>query len=183
MKACIALLYPPKEFCVLDDDLFVIDSVADALEHFRHAMPTGTFNAGLYWCRQVHDSRRIAGDMLRSRPAAWMPFLWEQGFIASTYARSSVVSLPSQRYLFPVFDGLPGGMLGYDYANNPCGLASVHFGGLGDKPSDAIMAYLAPEILGRNSPPWTASAVDVALGSEAEAVLSGTEQHAEPAAL
>jgi hypothetical protein len=38
---------------------------------------------------------------------------------------------------------------GYDYRNNPCGLASIHFGGLAAKPLDADVLALAPAILGR----------------------------------
>jgi hypothetical protein len=41
-------------------------------------------------------------------------------------------------------------MLGYDYAANPCGFASVHFGGLAEKPTDSVARLLAADILGRS---------------------------------
>ncbi len=80
------------------------------------------------------------------REAAWY---WEQGFLAIEYAHESFVQLPSQRYFYPYCDGLPGGILGYDYAGNPCDFASIHFGGLAEKPSDADSVLLAPSILSR----------------------------------
>lgn len=186
MKTCVALLDGPAEFCLLDDDLFVLDRVDEAIEAFRthdlvytpdseHAeeyrlkwgaalrepapSPAGRFNAGLYWCRLAHPRPLLAQMMRRVRPGFHEPYMWEQGFIATVYARRPTHALASQRYLFPLFDGLPGGTLGYDYAGNPCELASVHFGGLGDKPLDDAMLYLAPQILARRAAP----AVDEAL--------------------
>jgi hypothetical protein len=46
-----------------------------------------------------------------------------------------------------LLDGLPGGILGYDYRNNPCGFRAIHFGGLPEKPSDAVALVLADDIL------------------------------------
>ena len=77
------------------------------------------------------------------------PVYWEQGLIAMLYAHKPSYQLPSQRYFYPVFDGLPAGMRGYDYAANPCGFASIHFGGPFEKPSDAVALQLVPELLGR----------------------------------
>ncbi len=77
------------------------------------------------------------------------PWIWEQGLIALAYAREEIFELSGQRYFYPIFDGLPGGMLGYDYANNPCSFASIHFGGLAEKPSDGVTLTLLPQILGR----------------------------------
>lgn len=186
MKACVALLDGPTEFCLLDDDFFVLDRVDEALDAFRtHDLvyapdaehgaeyllkwgaalrerkpsPAGRFNAGLYWCRLAHDRKQLAMMMRRVRPGSHEPYMWEQGFIATVYAHRPTLALASERYLFPLFDGLPGGTLGYDYAGNPCGLTSVHFGGLGDKPRDDAMLYLAPQILARR----TARPVDEAL--------------------
>lgn len=174
MKTFVSLLCPPEEFCLMDDDVVILDDVADALAAFqrndlvfapdtdhgrtylatwgwmhgdRGPLRTGTFNAGLYWLRASHDPRKIAVQALRVRPGA--AFVWEQGFIANLYAHGSAQALPTQRYFYPLFDGMPGGPLGYDYGGNPCGFASVHFGGLAEKPSDVAMRDLAPDILGR----------------------------------
>ena len=172
MKACIALFYPPEEFCLIDDDLFILDRIDDALIAFREhnlvfaadvnygeaylntwgregrpqPLSSGRLNAGLYWLRNTHDPRQIAAAMLGMREPLWF---WEQGFLAIEFAHESLVQLPSQRYFYPYCDGLPGGIVGYDYACNPCGFASVHFGGLAEKPSDSVSLLLAPNILGR----------------------------------
>ena len=72
--------------------------------------------------------------------------------IALLFAKSRVIELPTQRYFYPLFDGMPGGFLEYDYRENPCGFASIHFGGMNDhKPDDRAMLYLAPAILGRRA--------------------------------
>ena len=178
MKACIALLDDPAEFCLLDDDLFVLDPVDDALEAFRthdlvyapdwnHAAayhrawsqafvlkrppPTGNFNAGLYWARPADERRRLAERMARVHADGCEPFVWEQGFIAAAYAERPAHALSTQRYFFPLFDGMPGGALGYDWAGNPCGFASVHFGGLPGKPDDATMRWIGPAMLERRA--------------------------------
>jgi len=67
------------------------------------------------------------------------------------FAAASSLELPSQRYFYPLLDGLPGGMLGYDYRNNPCGFATVHHGGLPEKPTDAVALWLAGDILRSDS--------------------------------
>ena len=71
-------------------------------------------------------------------------------YIANLFAHRGSFALPSQRYFFPLFDGLPGGTLGYDYARNPCDFAGVHFAGLSEKPSDAVTLQLLPQILDRS---------------------------------
>ena len=174
MKACIALFYPPADFCLIDDDVFVLDSVADALQAFSDhdlvyipdtdhgneyralwtgtqggntRLSTGCFNAGLYWMRGVGGLREVAERASRIHPSPSNAWNWEQGLIACLYADRRTFQLPTNRYFYPMFDGLPGGMLGYDYAHNPCGFTSIHFGGLREKPSDCAMHYLAPEIL------------------------------------
>ena len=174
MKTCVAFFYPPNEFGLIDDDVVILDSVADALQAFAHHdlvyapdcdhgkhyqniwtsirrpgshFPTGRFNAGLYWMRITDDLRQIAARATQVHPGRTPAYLWEQGFIASLYAERRTLQLPTERYFYPLFDGLPGGLLGYDYAGNPCGFASIHFGGLAEKPSDDAMYYLAPEIL------------------------------------
>ena len=162
----------------MDDDVVILDGLDDALDAFTHndivftpdqdlggaytstwahrrdpnqpwPLPTARFNAGLYWLRPVHDRRQLAAQMLVARPRPENAVGWEQGFIALAYARQRVLQLPNQRYLFPIFDGLPGGLLGYDYFGNPCGFASVHFGGLAEKPSDGAALELLEPILGR----------------------------------
>jgi len=177
MKTFVALLLPPEEFCLMDDDVFVLENMDDALAAFREhdlvyspdtdhggeylkrwgwlhgrtrePLPTATFNAGLYLMRHDCDPRAVAAQTLRVRPRDHAPYTWEQGYIANLFAGRRTHALPMQRYFFPLFDGLPGGTLGYDYARNPCGFASVHFGGLRDKPSDDIALHLLPQILDR----------------------------------
>jgi len=176
MKTCVGLLEPPSGFCLMDDDVVVLEPVADALEQFRTSdlvyapdwnhgaayqaswarpfalrqpLGTGRFNAGLYWCRQVHEPRALA-RVLASVPAAGRTaFVWEQGCIAAAYAGRATHELPGHRYFYPLFEGLPGGLLGYDYASNPCEFATIHFGGLAAKPGDEMTRYLAPQVLGR----------------------------------
>jgi hypothetical protein len=173
MKMCVCLLYPPDECCAMDDDVFVLDALDDALVAFqdhdlvfapdqnleagylatwrhlngRRPLQTARFNAGLFWLRRIDDASWLASAASRIRPNPNGAVVWEQGFIAVAYAHKRVVQLPSQRYFFPLFDGLPGGMLGYDYALNPCGFASVHFGGLIEKPSDYMALQLVPDLL------------------------------------
>jgi hypothetical protein len=185
MKACLCLLCPPEEFCAMDDDVFVLDSLGEAVDAFqRHDLVftpdinhggdylaawgpilgltqslgprdlrTGTFNAGLYWMRNRSDPAQVAVAMLREDyPAEKRPWVWEQGLIATLFAQVAVFALPSQRYFFMLYDGMPGGSLEYDYAQNPCGFASVHFGAVtGPKPSDQEMLALAADILGRSA--------------------------------
>ncbi|HEY2116670.1 MAG TPA: hypothetical protein VGJ51_16360 [Candidatus Angelobacter sp.] len=174
MKACVALFMPPAEACLMDDDIFILDSVADALHEFSrcdlvycpdqdlgdgyvrswgtllgHSGPlrTARFNAGLYWIRDIPNPQRLARVAVHCRPG--MPFLWEQGLIAVAYATRATHQLHSQRYPFILFDGLPGGLYGYDYANNPCGYAAVHYGGLAEKPSDAFALQVLSDVLER----------------------------------
>jgi hypothetical protein len=186
MKPLIALLCPPKESCMMDDDVFILDRVDDALEAFERcdlvynndiewgkaylenwgplidgglrSLQTGTFNAGLFWMRHFVDPQRVADYALSlppnkitlwGEPTPRQAWLWEQGLIATLYGRTNTHQLPTQRYFYPLLDGLPGGMVGYDYAGNPCSFASIHFGALPEKPSDPVTLWLAPQILGR----------------------------------
>ncbi len=110
---------------------------------------TGALNTGLYWLRRRHDPETIAGMLSRGGGALKASWAWEQGFFANLYADGLVQRLSPKRYFYPLFDGLPGGTLGYDYALNPCGFASIHFGGAVRKPGDSVMEILAPQILGR----------------------------------
>jgi hypothetical protein len=119
--------------------------IFDISDDFR----TRRFNAGLFWVRNKSDPRQLASEMFRVRPEGLVPLDWEQGFFAAKWAQEDVAELPTQRYFYPIFDGLPGGMSGYDYRTNPCGFASIHFGGLGVKPSDHLALVLAQDILGR----------------------------------
>jgi hypothetical protein len=176
MKACAALMSDPREFCLMDDDVFVLEAVDDALERFEECaavfspdtnhgnaylsvwgdifghsqLSTGRMNTGLIWLRVEDDPATLARLMLCGRDRASVgAWAWEQGFIANCYSARKIHQLPSQRYLCPLWEGLPGGVLGYDYGNNPCGFAAVHFGGLWNKPTDAAAAWLAPQILNR----------------------------------
>jgi hypothetical protein len=160
---------------MLDDDIVILDSCNDALEAFAShdlvytpdqdmgsgylgqwghvfgcsaPLPTARFNAGLYWIRDRLDKRRLAAQAVRGRSCS-NPCDWEQGLIAVSYARQRTHSLHPARYLFVLLTGLPGGILGYDYANNPCGFASVHYGGMRHKPTDAAAVEVARQILER----------------------------------
>ena len=199
MKACVAMLCGPSEFCLMDDDVFILDALDDALDAFRshdlvfaqdwdHGaayqeswLPSpgaprigdaGRMNAGLYWAR-AGDRRRMARDTVRVAPDAVVPFVWEQGFIASRFAGGRALGLPTQRYFYPLFDGLPGGVMAYDYRNNPSGFASIHFGGAIDKPTEAGSLALAPEILDRAGVTRTAARGAIDLGAHDLAPSAG----------
>jgi hypothetical protein len=186
MKPLIALVCPPEETCMMDDDVFILDRVDDALEAFERcdlvynndiewgeaylenwgslihgelrSLPTGTFNGGLFWIRHFLDPQSVADYALSlppdkitlwGEPASRQDWLWDQGLIATLYGRRNTHQLPAQRYFYPTLDGLPGGLVGYDYARNPCGFVSIHYGVLPEKPLDPIAFWLAPQILGR----------------------------------
>ena len=178
-KSLMQLFWPPEESCVMDDDVFILDRVDDALEAFERCdlvyspdmynwgeeylkvwgalidggletLPTtGLVNTGLFWIRQFTEPRKIADYILNSEPGETNFMLYDQGFVATLYARRNAHQLSTQRYFFPLCEGLPGGLPGYDYAGNPCSFASVHFAGLLEKPSDPVTLWLAPQILGR----------------------------------
>ena len=182
MKTCVALLCPPNNFCLMDDDVFILDRVDDALKAFRRhdlvfqpdldhsqeylntwswihdgqrvptSLTNGTFNAGLYWMRNRFNPGSVAMSMLWRPPdeseIEWRPWRWEQGLIAVLFAHSRTFQLPSQRYFYPLFEGMPGGFLEYDYAQNPSRFASIHFGGAAVKPVDLAILRLVPFILG-----------------------------------
>ncbi|HEX4602963.1 MAG TPA: hypothetical protein VH724_03145 [Candidatus Angelobacter sp.] len=175
MKLCVGLMCGPNEYCFMDDDMLIIDRLNDALGAFTKCdlvyapdadyssdyssiwsgngtarqLTTGNINTGLYWLRNKHKPAKVAERLLngpvRNAPA-WQ---WEQGFMATEFARDSTQALSTQRYFYPYFDGLPGGLTGYDYAGNPCGFASVHFGGLAEKPCEAGARTLAAQLLNR----------------------------------
>lgn len=154
MQACVSLLEPPSEFCYVDDDIFILDRLDDALAAFAdhdlvfqvdradwsaayqdcwrdvlpHAVPmaTGEINAGFHVLRHVFEPTDVAQAMLRV-PAETTSWVWVQGLIASLYADANVRRLPPARYPFVPTDGVPNGFIGYDYADNPCGFASLHF--------------------------------------------------------
>jgi hypothetical protein len=175
MKTCVCMLCAPHEFCHIDDDVFILESVDDALAAFQSAdlvyapdndlgdgyrrawlgslcqerLATNRFNAGLYWTRPITEPHAIAQRMLRLQPARVPNYLWEQGLIACLY-KDRGYELPMQKYFFPMLDGLPGGLFGYDYRGNPCGFTCVHFGGLSEKPSDAQCLILMDDVLGRS---------------------------------
>jgi hypothetical protein len=174
MKICVSLFDPPDEYCFLDDDVFVIGSCDDAValfrdhdlvhqtdfdhgEHyrriwgFRHGpLRTGTINTGICFVRNRGDLDGQVIRLLENPPNGHPAWLWEQGFMATEFAHAPVAALPSQRYFYPVVDGLPGGILGYDWVENPCGFATVHFGGLRSKPTDDEVRILARSILCRH---------------------------------
>jgi hypothetical protein len=175
MKIAVALFLPPFEYCLLDDDIFVLDRMDDALDRFAthdlvyapdwnhdfnyrriwlpdraEPLPSGNVNTGLYLARNRRNPALQIQRLLKTPPDGHQVWLWEQGFVASEFADDPISALPSQRYFYPYFDGLPGGVLGYDWRANPCGFATVHFGGLRCKPDDDVARTLAADILGRN---------------------------------
>lgn len=181
MKACVTLFCDPTEFCMMDDDVLILKSVAGAQELFRErdfvfapevdnasvyrgiwsdVFPdvalarTGCLNAGLSWVRMRKD-RKKAGELmmlglgkLAGLPKVEAAWSWEQGFYAFLFANDPILELPPEAYWYPFFCGLPGGTLGYDYANNPCGFTMIHFGGDVEKPTDSQALQLMPQILG-----------------------------------
>lgn len=173
MKICVTLFHPPFEYCFVDDDVFVLDRMDDALALFRRhdvvyqtdwnhdeayrrvwnvdraPLPTGNINTGVCFTRNRHDRAAQAARLLRNPPNGHPVWLWEQGFVATEFADEATVALPTQRYFYPIFDGLPGGIAGYDWSANPCGFATLHFGGLHHKPSEDEARAVARDILGR----------------------------------
>ena len=219
MKAFVALLAPAGAWCMMDDDVVVLDGVDDALSALQFAnlvfspdldqsnayhkawpwirmvpqLPrTGSFGSALFWFQSLADPGAIADYSLRSNPATTAPGLWEQGLIASLYAYRNTRLLSPQRYLNPRFTvsswcpadhhvrrqpvyGLPDGVLGYDYAANPCGFASIHLGAVGEYFSDEVALRLAPQILGRCeivNPPLGLGEVVADLPADGEAAHS-----------
>jgi hypothetical protein len=177
-KDFAALAAPPHEACLMDDDVFILDPVTDALAAFsecdlvytpdqdltegylkmwqrflpsRGPLRTGRFNAGLYWIRNIPPAHLITSAVLRCRIDPPLSYLWEQGLVALLYADRPTCELPGQRYAFPLVDGLPGGIEGYDYVNNPCGFAAIHYAGLAEKPSDALAVQLLDAIASRDA--------------------------------
>jgi hypothetical protein len=175
MKSCVSLLCGPAEFCMMDDDLFILESLAgpQALSgtHDLVFVPevdneklygsiwgdefpqtpltrTARINTALYWLRMRKDRRRTADAMVRGLGKLDQKWAWEQGFYAHLFAADAVHELPGEAFWYPYFRGLPGGMMGYDYANNPCGFSMVHFGGDVPKPVDSEALQLMPQILG-----------------------------------
>lgn len=174
MKTCVCLFMPPHEYCYLDDDIFILDRIDDALRlHDTHRLvyapdrdydalyrkiwcanrtdrlSTGNINTGFYLARNDKDVRSQVARFLQTPPDGHPAWAWEQGFLATEFAGDNTAALPSQRYFYPVFDGLPGGLFGYDWQANPCGFVSVHFGGPKPKPNDRAAGTLVHDILGR----------------------------------
>jgi hypothetical protein len=176
MKTCVALLQPPNAFCMMDDDVFILDTLEDALTVFKEcdlvycgdfdhdakyastwripqsATPPRQLNAGLYFARPSRQVAELAGHMLSCPPSSVPNYVWEQGLITWAYAEgSSSHLLSTQKYFYPLIDGLPGGFARYDYRTNPCGFTSIHFGGSTRKPNDALSLLLADDILMRRT--------------------------------
>jgi hypothetical protein len=178
MKTCVSLLCGPADFCMMDDDLFILKSLDGPLALARQCdfvfVPeadnaalygsiwgdvfrqttlarTGRVNTALYWLRMRKDRAESAAMMQQGIDKLNAAWAWEQGFYAHRFASEAVRELPAESYCYPFMVGLPGGMLGYDYANNPCGYTMIHFGGAVDKPNDRIALQLMPQILDRRS--------------------------------
>jgi hypothetical protein len=173
MKLCVGLLHPPFEYCFLDDDVFILDRMDEALRRFHgqdlvyapdidhggsyrqiwrsagDSLPTGNVNTGIIFVRNRHDRAAQAEALVRNPPDGHPAWLWEQGFIATEFANDRTSALPTSKYFYPIFDGLPGGLLDYDWAENPCGFVTVHFGGI-RKPVDEECRPLVHDILGRH---------------------------------
>jgi hypothetical protein len=175
MKICIGLFVPPYEYCFLDDDIFVLDRIDDALRlHQEHTLvyaadadyearyraawcPSepdqpvlGRINTGFYLMRNAGDRLRQSERLVQTPRNGHPIWAWEQGFFACEFGAEPTAMLPTQRYFYPLFDGLPGGLLGYDWFGNPCGFAMVHFGGPKPKPGDDHASGLVHAILARH---------------------------------
>jgi hypothetical protein len=178
MKICTGLFFPPYEYCLLDDDIFVLDRLDDALRLYerhnfvyapdcdrpgchatiRHPvrdehpdqLPLPNVTTGLYLLRNHGDLKAQSERLLSTPPDEHRSYVWEQGFFAWEFARDTTAALSSQRYFVPLYDGLPGGLHGYDWHTNPCEFACVHFGGLAPKPSGEDAGALLHDILGRH---------------------------------
>src|ERR1043166_7901185 len=178
LKACAGLLCEPTEFCLMDDDVFILEPLDEALRAFESCnfvympdaeygiyyrnlwghlyqgaepMLTGRTNTGLFLLRNAHDPRKLATELLDVNPHGHSACMWEQGYFACRFGNEKTCELPRERYFYPYCDGLPGGILHYDYARNPCGFVSLHFGSLINKPTDSVALVLAPEILSRHT--------------------------------
>jgi hypothetical protein len=174
MKICIGLFIPPNDYCFLDDDIFVLDRIDDAIRlHSTHRLvyapdrdheqryralwcptrvaplPTGNINTGFYFVKNRPDLKSQSERLLATSPNGQPAWLWEQGFFAYEFADERSAALPAQKYFYPFFDGLPGGLLGYDWRTNPCDFVTVHFGGPQRKPTDKESAALVRDILAR----------------------------------
>jgi hypothetical protein len=178
MKLCIGLFFPPYTYCYMDDDIIVLDRMDDALQLLdRHTLvsasdnePVFRYTALQYPVRPEWPERPVPrnlstgfylikndGDLVaQSERAVNTPtdnhqsWIWEQGFFAWEFARASTAVLPHQRYFVPLFDGLPGGIHGYDWYGNPCQFAWVHFGAMFEaKPGDDEAALWFQDVLRR----------------------------------
>jgi hypothetical protein len=174
MKICVCLFHPPLEYGFVDDDVFVLDRMDEALSRFSTNevvyapdadcewmyrviwrfgdadLKTGNINTGVHFLRNTRDRRAQAARIANSSPDGTPVGLWEQGFFATEFVNDRTSCLPIQTYFYPFFDGLPGGHLGYDWARNPCGFVTVHFGGLPDKPTDDDARVVVRDILNRH---------------------------------
>ena len=74
-------------------------------------------------------------ERLLANPRNGAPiWAWEQGFFAWEFGRHKTAMLPRTWYFYPCFDGLPGGLFGYDWSRNPCGFVAKIWR-VGPKPS------------------------------------------------
>jgi hypothetical protein len=174
MKICVSLCLQPYTYCFLDDDVFIVDRLDDALAlHATHDLVyspdedcgrlyqsiwckgrtgqvgTGDLNTGLYFMKAEEDARGCAERLLQVSPNGYIDWQWEQGFIACEFADKATVALSPRRYFAPQLDGLPGGILGYDWQENPCQFASIHFFGPRPKPDDRVACAIARDVLDR----------------------------------
>lgn len=202
MKICIGLFFPPREYCFLDDDIFVVGRMDDAFQlwdrhDFVHAPDNMTtfryspvrypkrpgspepaprnLSTGIYLLKN-HADLEAQSERLVNTPRDGHPsWFWEQGFFSWEFAYGSAVVLPSQRYFVPGFDGLPGGFYGYDWERNPCEFVCVHFGGPAPKPGDREAGSVFHDILGRRR---TATAVrsQTSCAADAEAPVGRRAQ-------
>jgi hypothetical protein len=185
-KALFALTYA-KDGCFMDDDMFIIDGVDDALLAFRvndlvyipgvdqedafrtawrtvrsvpRPLDTKAFNSALYWLNRFVDPSIVVSLVRNSDPGNTPRHIWDQGLFATLYAMRCTAQLSKDRYFAC---GQPSRAMGnersalrtvlleYDYAENPKGIAGIHFGSFTDGLSDDEALRLAPAILGRST--------------------------------
>ncbi len=201
MKICIGLFFPPREYCFLDDDIFVVGRMDDAFQlwdrhDFVHAPDNMTtfryspvrypkrpgspepaprnLSTGIYLLKNHGDLGAQSERLLNTPIDDHHSWFWEQGFFSWEFAYGSTAALPDQRYFVPRFDGLPGGLYGYDWRRNPCDFACVHFGASNWKPGDEDAGILFHEIAGRHC------TAEMRKRSESALLPAGNGQHRKP---
>ncbi len=126
LTSAILKLYPPHEFCAMDDQVLILGSVVEAINaHMKHdyVLPhiTTRRTASVFSWQKIPTEKHLLAEKLLAIPVA----LWEHGLAEASLISPSIAWLDQRRYIHALHDGLPGGLSGYDYANNPCGFVAI----------------------------------------------------------